>query len=142
VHQHCPWLKQPKKGMIKQQLLDVVNFFLGLPTCLPNRRDYYGWKGMAPSRAGFQTGFGAYFGSILKEAYQTAGGFWPNRRRPHLSSFVGVRQSEGKIEMKKKIDISTVPELNTSVGMHGSVKQAEVGGPICLGLFVAVVIGV
>jgi hypothetical protein len=42
--------------------------------------------------------------------------------------------------MNKKIDISAIPELNTSVGMHGSVKQKEVGGPICLGIFVAVVI--
>jgi len=43
--------------------------------------------------------------------------------------------------MKKKIDISAIPELGTSVGMHGSVKQKEVGGPLCLGLVIAVVIG-
>jgi hypothetical protein len=41
--------------------------------------------------------------------------------------------------MKKKIDIATVPELTTSVGMHGSVKQKEVGGPLCLGVVVAIV---
>jgi hypothetical protein len=41
--------------------------------------------------------------------------------------------------MKKKIDIAAVPELPTSVGMHGSVKQKEVGGPICLGILVAIV---
>ena len=41
--------------------------------------------------------------------------------------------------MKKKIDISAIPELGTSVGMHGSVKQKEVGGPLCLGLVVAVI---
>ena len=35
--------------------------------------------------------------------------------------------------MKKKIDIAAIPELSTSVGMHGSVKQKEVGGPLCLG---------
>ena len=34
--------------------------------------------------------------------------------------------------MKKKIDITAVPELQTSVGMHGSLKQKEVGGPWCL----------
>lgn len=39
--------------------------------------------------------------------------------------------------MKKKIDITAVPELRTSVGMHGSLKQKEVGGPTCLGLLVA-----
>lgn len=42
--------------------------------------------------------------------------------------------------MKKKIDIAAVPELGTSVGMHGSVKQKEVGGPVCLGLAVALMI--
>ncbi|HEV7660888.1 MAG TPA: hypothetical protein VGO55_13700 [Allosphingosinicella sp.] len=38
---------------------------------------------------------------------------------------------------KKKIDIMTIPELGTSVGMHGSVKQTEVGGPLCLGALLA-----
>jgi hypothetical protein len=40
--------------------------------------------------------------------------------------------------MKKKIDIMAIPELGTSVGMHGSIKQTEVAGPLCLGLFLAV----
>ena len=40
--------------------------------------------------------------------------------------------------MKKKIDVSSIPELRTSVGMHGSLKQKEVGGPVCLGIAVAV----
>jgi hypothetical protein len=40
--------------------------------------------------------------------------------------------------MKKKIDITAVPELRTSVGMHGSLKQKEVGGPICLTIAVAI----
>lgn len=42
--------------------------------------------------------------------------------------------------MKKKIDIAAIPELSTSVGMHGSVKQKEVGGPLCLGALVALFI--
>ena len=42
--------------------------------------------------------------------------------------------------MKKKIDIAAIPELGTRVGMHGSVKQKEVGGPLCLGAVVAIVI--
>lgn len=42
--------------------------------------------------------------------------------------------------MKKKIDIASVPELRTSVGMHGSLKQKEVGGPVCLGIVFAIVI--
>jgi hypothetical protein len=32
----------------------------------------------------------------------------------------------------KKIDIAKLPELPTSVGMHGSSKQKEVGGGACL----------
>jgi hypothetical protein len=44
--------------------------------------------------------------------------------------------------MNKKIDISAIPELNTSVGMHGSERQEEVLGPFCLGLAVAVILGI
>ena len=44
--------------------------------------------------------------------------------------------------MKKKIDIAAIPELNTSVGMHGSVKQKEVAGPLCLGILIAIIIGI
>jgi len=39
--------------------------------------------------------------------------------------------------MKKKIDIAAVPELATSVGMHGTMQQKEVGGPICFALVAA-----
>jgi hypothetical protein len=42
--------------------------------------------------------------------------------------------------MKKKIDLAAIPELGTSVGMHGSMKQKEVGGPLCLGALVAIII--
>lgn len=40
--------------------------------------------------------------------------------------------------MKKKIEISTLPELGTSVGMQGSMKQKEVGGPLCLAVAVGI----
>jgi hypothetical protein len=40
--------------------------------------------------------------------------------------------------MTRKIEITNVPELTTSVGMHGSVKQKEVGGPICLAIVFAI----
>lgn len=40
--------------------------------------------------------------------------------------------------MKKKILVSSVPQLRTSVGMHGSLKQKEVGGPVCLGIAIAI----
>jgi hypothetical protein len=38
----------------------------------------------------------------------------------------------------KKIDISRIPELKTSVGMQGSVKHKEVGGPVCLGALLGI----
>jgi hypothetical protein len=38
-----------------------------------------------------------------------------------------------------KIDLNKLPELNTSVAMHGAVKQQEVAGPLCLGLVIAVI---
>ena len=41
--------------------------------------------------------------------------------------------------MTKKIEIANIPELTTSVGMHGSVKQKEVGGPLCLAVVIAIV---
>lgn len=39
----------------------------------------------------------------------------------------------------KKIDIAKLPELKTSVGIHGSVKLKEVGGTTCAGIFIVVV---
>lgn len=41
--------------------------------------------------------------------------------------------------MTKKIEIARIPELGTSVGMHGSMRQQEVAGPLCLGILIAVV---
>ena len=40
----------------------------------------------------------------------------------------------------KKIDIRKLPELKTSVGIHGSIKQKEVGGIGCMGVVFAVAI--
>ncbi|MFC7499432.1 hypothetical protein ACFQRC_09380 [Enterovirga sp. GCM10030262] len=39
-----------------------------------------------------------------------------------------------------KIDIARIPELKTSIGMHGSVKQKEVGGPMCAGIMLGLAI--
>jgi hypothetical protein len=60
---------------------------------------------------------------------------------PQVSSdlLVSVTTFQRGNEMKKKIDVTAVPELKTSVGMHGSLKQKEVGGPVCLGVVIAVV---
>lgn len=38
----------------------------------------------------------------------------------------------------KKIDIDTLPELDTSVGIHGSCKQKEVGGAGCQALIILI----
>ena len=42
--------------------------------------------------------------------------------------------------MKKKINVDALPELGTSVAMHGSMQQKEVGGPLCLGIIVGLLI--
>ncbi len=36
----------------------------------------------------------------------------------------------------RKIEIGRIPDLATSVGVQGSVKQKEVGGPMCLGALI------
>lgn len=41
----------------------------------------------------------------------------------------------------KKIDIVNLPELKTRVGIHGSFKQAEVGGGGCTTIMVMLVSG-
>ncbi|HEY0149670.1 MAG TPA: hypothetical protein VGB70_11805 [Allosphingosinicella sp.] len=41
----------------------------------------------------------------------------------------------------KKIDINTLPELATKVGIHGSAKQREVGGAACAGVIVVLITG-
>lgn len=37
----------------------------------------------------------------------------------------------------KKIDIDQIAELKTSIGIHGSAKQKEVAGPLCLAVALA-----
>ncbi len=44
--------------------------------------------------------------------------------------------------MTKKIDIAAIPELGTSVGMHGSMKQAAVVNPLVAAVLVGVIIGI
>lgn len=41
----------------------------------------------------------------------------------------------------KKIDIARLPHLKTGVGIHGSLKQKEVGGGACVAAVVAIVSG-
>lgn len=38
----------------------------------------------------------------------------------------------------KKIDIARIPELKTNIGIHGSAKQKEVGGPVCMGALIGI----
>lgn len=51
--------------------------------------------------------------------------------------FFGVYQKGTEM---KKIDIRKLPELKTSVGIHGSIKQKEVGGAACMGAIFMVAI--
>ena len=44
--------------------------------------------------------------------------------------------------MAKKIEIANIPELTTSVGMHGSAKQKEISGPLCLALVIAALMAI
>ena len=39
-----------------------------------------------------------------------------------------------------RFDVDQLPELETSVGVAGSAKQQEVGGPVCIGFLVGVAI--
>ena len=41
----------------------------------------------------------------------------------------------------RKIDIASLPHLGTSVGIHGSLRQQEVGGAACVAAVVALVSG-
>ena len=41
---------------------------------------------------------------------------------------------------KVRLEVEELPELDTIVGMAGSTKQQEVGGPVCVGIFAGVVI--
>ena len=87
-------------------------------------------------------GMRAYFLPAPKEAPKPPAVFGRtvgNHTFPPLS---GVDKFQRGTMMKKKIDIAAIPELNTSVGMHGSVKQKEVGGPLCLGVVIAIIIGI
>jgi hypothetical protein len=74
--------------------------------------------------------------SALKE-HQPPAVFGQTEGDQTLPPLSGSGNQRG-ITMKKKIDIMAIPELGTSVGMHGSIKQTEVAGPLCLGLFLAV----
>ena len=42
--------------------------------------------------------------------------------------------------MTKKLNIAAIPELKTSVGIHGSAKQKEVAGPLCAGAAIALIL--
>ena len=38
-----------------------------------------------------------------------------------------------------KIEIDAIPELKTAVGIQGSTRQKEVGGPFCVAVVVAII---
>jgi hypothetical protein len=77
------------------------------------------------------------FCPVLKAAYQPPAVFGRTEGDHTFPPLSGSGNQRGIAMNKKKIDIMTIPELGTSVGMHGSVKQTEVGGPLCLGALLA-----
>ena len=90
---------------------------------------------------GFPGGRGLIFGPVTKEASKPPAVFGRTAEAQAFPPLSGVDKFQRGTMMKKKIDIAAIPELNTSIGMHGSVKQKEVAGPLCLGILVAVIIG-
>jgi hypothetical protein len=128
--------KHPRKAAENRQSLIKLNFLLGLPTCLPNCRDYESWKGVGAVPCGLPDRLRAYFMLGPEGAHQPPAVFGRTEGDQTFLPLSGSGNQRG-ITMKKKIDIMAIPELGTSVGMHGSVKQTEVGGPLCLGAFIA-----
>ncbi|HEV2748363.1 MAG TPA: hypothetical protein VGW34_13825 [Allosphingosinicella sp.] len=41
---------------------------------------------------------------------------------------------------KVRLEVEELPELETSVGIAGSAKQQEVGGPACLGVIAGIML--
>jgi hypothetical protein len=65
---------------------------------------------------------------------------WRLSIKPEASAiFLRVVCHMEEIEMKK-IDIASLPELATSVGIHGSTKQKEVGGAVCIGILIGIAV--
>lgn len=75
---------------------------------------------------------------VVVGPYRTPGRY---QAEPLANSFLRLSHSRqiGEI-MKRKIDIGLLPELQTSVGIQGSVKHKEVGGPACAGIAIALII--
>ena len=99
-------------------------------------------KGMGTVPCGFPGRQGLIFAPVSMEAPKppaVVGRTVEARAFPPLS---GVDKFQRGTKMTKKIDIAAIPELSTSVGMHGSVKQKEVAGPLCLGIMIAIILGI
>lgn len=90
---------------------------------------------------GFPEDRGLIFCPVSMEASKPPAVFGRTEAVHAFPPLSGVDKFQRGTMMKKKIDIAAIPELDTSVGMHGSVKQKEVAGPLCLGILVAVIIG-
>lgn len=75
-----------------------------------------------------------------REELNTPGSDRPGRLvRQGFSSSPRWRE-QGRSWVKKKIDIARIPELGTRVGIQGSSRQKEVGGPVCFGIAVGILI--
>ena len=90
---------------------------------------------------GFPEGRGHIFCPVTKEASKPPAVFGRTAEAQAFPPLSGVDMFQRGTMMKKKIDIAAIPELGTSVGMHGSVKRTEVFGPLCLGILIAAILG-
>jgi hypothetical protein len=133
-------LKGWKKHVKNQCITEKVKILLGLATCLPLCGDYSDGKVWASSRAGFRT-VGLIF-ARPEEAPKPPAVFGRTVGVQAFPPLSGVDKFQRGTMMTKKIDISAIPELNTSVGMHGSIKQKEVFGPLCLGIVISIIIAI
>ena len=91
---------------------------------------------------GFPEGRGLIFCPVTKEASKPPAVFGRTVAVQAFPPLSGDDKFQRGTMMKKKIEIANVPELTTSVGMHGSVKQKEVGGPICFAIVVAALMAI
>jgi hypothetical protein len=65
---------------------------------------------------------------------------WRLSIKPEASAIFPPRRTPHGGNRMNKIDIASLPELATSVGIHGSTKQKEVGGAVCIGILIGVAV--
>jgi hypothetical protein len=128
----------PANSRVNKLFRNSVNFFLTMRHVSEKAETMMSGKVWASSRMGPPESPGTYF-LFGPKVGKTTAAFGQAAGAQALPQFCRDPAFRGETNMKRKIDIAAIPELGTSVGMHGSVKQKEVGGPLCLGVLVAII---